>query len=224
MRTTKPRKYGVGLWLSASLIIIWAGFFVPGLSNAIVYGDNHTKRYHTGECAEQRLIEKKNLCIFISRAEAGSKGFYPCRICMPPLSRPALNTESKRQLSLPIVRGREYVGDINTHIYHYYWCPLIKKNKHTKNVYFKTVASAVKRGYAPCRECHPPGKKAPEYSGQVKHLPPVPPKKVKDQEKIERDMSHAREVAQRKVIKEQAQESVKQEVPESLSITEEDDE
>lgn len=224
MRTTKPQKYGAGPWLSASLIIIWAGFFVPGLSNAIVYGDNHTKRYHTGECAEQRLIEKKNLYIFISGAEAGSKGFYPCRICMPSLSRPALKTERKRQLSLPIVRGREYVGDIKTHIYHYYWCPLIKKNKHIKKVYFKTVKAAAKKGYAPCRECHPPGRKAPEYSGRVEPSRPVSPEKVKDQEKIERDMSHAREAAQRIVIKEQAQESIKQEALESLSITEEDDE
>lgn len=221
MRTTRLRKHGAGTWLNASLIILWGWIFVPGQSNAVVYADNETKRYHTGECPEKSLIEKKNLRIFTSEAEAGAKGFYPCRICLPPAGH-KLKTTGKRRLSLPIVRGRAYVGEAKTHIYHYYWCPLIKKNNRTKKVYFKTADAAAKKGYAPCRECNPPGRKALEYSGLAKHESPVQMEKVKDQEKTEQDLGYAKEAARREVIKEQAQESVKKDRIESLIITEEE--
>ncbi len=224
MRTTKPRKYGAGLWLSASLIVIWVGICVSGQSSAMVYGDNDTKRYHTGECAEKKLIKKKNLCMFASEAEAGARGFYPCRICILPSIRPRLKTATKRRLALPIVRGRAYVGEVKARVYHYYWCPLIKKNKHTKKVYFKTVGAAAKKGYTPCRECHPPEIKVPEYRGLTEHVPMVSLQKVEEEKENERELGHAREAVQRKAIKEQAQESGKKEAVESMTITEEDDE
>ncbi len=224
MRTTRLHEYRVSPWLSASLIILWVVIFAPARSNAVVYGDNDTKRYHTGKCPGKSRIDKKNMCIFSSEAEAGAKGFYPCRICLPPVVSHKPQTDNKRRLSLPIVRGRAYVGDVKAQIYHYHWCPLIKKNNRTKKVYFKTVNAAAKKGYTPCRECYPPEIRAPEYSGFAEHMPQDSPEKDEDRKKSEPDPGQPKEAPQREVIKEQTPESGKKAAIESLIITEEEPE
>jgi hypothetical protein len=130
---------------------------LPASSRGDVYCDETTKRVHTADCPERQHIKKKNLKIFHAAAEAEAKGFYPCPICFVPVrgqSEPGAG--HPRMLAKSIERGKDYIGDSETHLYHYQWCNRVSLIKPSATVVFKTAEKAMQNEFTPCKECNPP--------------------------------------------------------------------
>lgn len=48
-----------------------------------------------------------------------------------------------------------YIGNQNSHIFHYDWCESVSKMKDKNKVYFSSREEAVNAGYKPCQRCNP---------------------------------------------------------------------
>lgn len=51
--------------------------------------------------------------------------------------------------------GGTYIGNKNTHKFHYSWCSSVKKMKESNKVYLNSRDDAINRGYVPCKNCNP---------------------------------------------------------------------
>lgn len=49
----------------------------------------------------------------------------------------------------------EYVGNINSHIFHYTTCEWAAKMSYKNRVYYYSRQEYIFRGYRPCRVCNP---------------------------------------------------------------------
>ena len=49
----------------------------------------------------------------------------------------------------------EYVGDVQTKVFHYSWCRYVSEMKDSNKVYFSTRDQAISAGYRPCKVCNP---------------------------------------------------------------------
>jgi|GEM_PF-5452923 len=121
-----------------------------------MYCDDLTKRYHTDVCQEKDKIRPRYLKKFKDEAEAESRGYYPCTICVTPFRHHPQEPKQIRQLAKPPERGKEYVGDSENKLYHYGWCDRIPEIKAGNRHVFKTADKAAQQGYAPCKACNPP--------------------------------------------------------------------
>jgi len=121
-----------------------------------IYADKENKIYHREFCPEVKKIKERNLRLFASEPEAESRGFYPCKKCIPPVGQPSLQIKKIKKLSLPVARKKIYIGDRSKKIYHYDWCPLVKDIAVKEKKQFRSAKMAVEKGYAPCKECNPP--------------------------------------------------------------------
>lgn len=59
--------------------------------------------------------------------------------------------------------GGQFVGSINSDVYHYPSCTYAKKIKAENQIWFTDADDAVRHGYRPCSVCNPP-LGIPEYS------------------------------------------------------------
>lgn len=123
------------------------------------YGDASTKRYHTADSSCRKGIKARNLKKFLSEAEAGARGYYPCPSCVPPVGRPNEKAE-RRSLSQPVSRGAVYLGDVQRRVFHSAWCPRVKSLKPSDLRRFADVEKAEAAGYVRCKECNPPRRAA----------------------------------------------------------------
>lgn len=48
-----------------------------------------------------------------------------------------------------------YIGNINSHKFHYLWCESVNDMKEKNKIYFTTREEAVEDGYSPCKICNP---------------------------------------------------------------------
>ncbi len=53
------------------------------------------------------------------------------------------------------VTENEYVGSINSDIFHYPNCKWAKKIKEGNKIWFKSRQEALDKGYTPCKVCNP---------------------------------------------------------------------
>ena len=49
----------------------------------------------------------------------------------------------------------EYIGNANSHKFHYESCQWVKKMNNANKVYLATREEAIKKGYVPCKVCDP---------------------------------------------------------------------
>lgn len=150
------------------LVVMLFSGIGPTICIADFICDGASKRYHDDQCPEVEKIKKRHKRSFRSEAQAESRGFYPCQICIPPDSKDMKVKNAKRALSLPIDRSKEYIGDANAKICHQSWCELTDKIKPSKRVSFNDVDRAWQRGYKPCKECSPPVKPKSNASAPIK--------------------------------------------------------
>jgi methylphosphotriester-DNA--protein-cysteine methyltransferase len=152
---------------------------------AEVYGDASTKRYHSAECPETPVIQKKSLKTFAAEAEARAKGFYPCPLCSPLARKDAtVTTVQQRKLSATISRGEGFVVDKATKTYHSAWCSQIKNIDPKQMLKVQEIEKASEGGNQPCSVCNPPvafvRTKIPPtpVTDATLHVPPKPPSKM----------------------------------------------
>jgi methylphosphotriester-DNA--protein-cysteine methyltransferase len=125
------------------------------LSLAKLYGDRTTRLYHSAECPEKAKIKKPQLRVYNSVAEADSRNYYPCPLCMSLAAEPT-GTKEKKKLSVTVEREGGYEGDPVTLEYHYPWCSLWKAKDHARMRKFMLPEDAQAAGFTPCKECNPP--------------------------------------------------------------------
>jgi methylphosphotriester-DNA--protein-cysteine methyltransferase len=146
-------RYTILILLAAAVFSL--SLHLPRAARAEYYGDTRTKRFHTEDCPEKKAIKPRNRQIFNSEEEAGSRGFYPCTLCIAPVGMENSNIQGHVMHSLPVVRTTYYVGDKQNKIYHYQWCAAAKALPQAEVIRFPNVEAAVKAGYERCPECRP---------------------------------------------------------------------
>lgn len=147
---------GFRRWVAGCLLLTALGWWGPARVLAEFYGDVTTKRYHSAECPETRLIKIKNLKKFDSEAEARAKTFYPCPLCSAPVHKDAAPVVQQRILSRTISRSDGYIVDKATKTYHQAWCPLVKKMEPHQILKVADIEKASAGGNSPCAVCNPP--------------------------------------------------------------------
>lgn len=153
MNASGRHKWGrwlllLGIGLALGLTGTWA--------QAKVYADKSSNLFHAETCPEKERIRPGNLRVFDSEPEAESRGFYPCKICIPPTGPPSLVNKQEKKLSLPVNRNQRYIGDREKKIFHYEWCSLVREIPSKQRKVFTSAKTAHRKGFEPCSECNPP--------------------------------------------------------------------
>jgi micrococcal nuclease len=69
----------------ALLVLALCLFTVSAFAQDLYVGSIKSNKYHYLDCKFAKRIETKNLRYFSSPEEAIKSGYYPCRICRPPI-------------------------------------------------------------------------------------------------------------------------------------------
>jgi len=67
----------------------------------------------------------------------------------------ATPTKTPVATTTPHVASCSFIGNSNTHVFHYAWCPDVNKIKPEHRVCFDTAQQAIAAGYRPCKHCNP---------------------------------------------------------------------
>jgi len=68
---------------------------------------------------------------------------------------PETTPEENPEIMQPVTG--QFVGSINSDVYHYLNCHYVKRIKEYNKIYFTSVEDAKAHGYRPCKVCGPPG-------------------------------------------------------------------
>lgn len=58
---------------------------VFAFAEGLYVGSMKSHKYHKLDCRYARKIDEKNLIYFKTPEEAIKKGYYPCKVCRPPI-------------------------------------------------------------------------------------------------------------------------------------------